>query len=125
MLYSLFVNYFPIYRDKMNSMKPEVHEKLWGREIWLVNNDLYCGKILVFKAGGKTSMHYHRIKDESMYLYSGKMLIKMEDETVPLDVGDTIHILPFQHHQLIAIEDSELIETSTTHFDSDSVRLYR
>ena len=37
--------------------------KGWGHEVIFVNNELYCGKLLVFKKGAKFSMHYHLIKD--------------------------------------------------------------
>lgn len=50
------------------------------------------------------------------------MLIRLENETIPLDVGDSIQIQRGQKHQLIAIEDSELFEVSTQHFEEDSIR---
>jgi quercetin dioxygenase-like cupin family protein len=103
-------------------MKPEVHENSWGRELWLENCPDYCGKLLIFRAGGKTSMHYHVKKLETMYLRKGKMLIRFEDHTVGLDVGEKLQIQRGEKHQLIAIEDSELIEVSTQHFEDDSVK---
>ena len=36
-------------------MEPERHEKGWGYELWIVNNNLYCGKILHFNNGKKCS----------------------------------------------------------------------
>ena len=104
-------------------MKPDIIEKSWGHEKIIDNNPEYCGKLLVFRAGGSTSMHYHAKKLETMYLQSGKMLIRMEDETIPLEVGDKIQIQRFQLHQIIAIEDSELFECSTTDAPEDSIRL--
>lgn len=104
-------------------MKPEYHEKSWGCELWIENVPEYCGKLLKFRAGGKTSFHYHRQKVETMYLAKGKVLIRMEDEVIPLAVGEKIQIVPFQLHQIEAIEDSELYEFSTQHFESDSVRI--
>lgn len=67
-------------------------------------------------------MHYHIKKQETMYLLKGKMLIRMEDSTVGLDVGDCLRIERGQKHQLVAIEDSELMEISTQHFEDDSIR---
>lgn len=67
-------------------------------------------------------MHYHVKKLETMYLHSGKMLIRFEDRTVSLEVGEKIQIQRGQKHRLIAIEDSELYEFSTQHFEEDSVR---
>jgi quercetin dioxygenase-like cupin family protein len=103
-------------------MKPEVHSKSWGAEYWIDNNDLYCGKILVFRAGGRTSMHFHKLKQETMYLRAGKMLIRMENHTVGLEPGEFLRINRGEKHQLIAIEDSELLEISTMHHEDDSYR---
>ena len=29
--------------------KGDVHKKAWGHELWIVNDDEYCGKLLVFE----------------------------------------------------------------------------
>src|SRR5262252_2427182 len=42
--------------------------KGWGREVWIVNGDLYCGKILEIRKGKRCSLHFHKIKNESFYL---------------------------------------------------------
>ena len=56
-------------------MKPDRHEKGWGYELWIVNNNLYCGKILHFDKGKKCSWHYHKIKQETFYVQKGKLKI--------------------------------------------------
>ena len=33
--------------------------KGWGKEMIITNNELYCGKILMFKKGCKFSINYH------------------------------------------------------------------
>ena len=38
---------------------PKVVDKGWGKEIWMVNNNKYCGKLLQFNQNAKFSMHYH------------------------------------------------------------------
>lgn len=103
-------------------MKPEVVIKTWGSELIIENCPEYCGKLLIFNAGGSTSMHYHVRKLETMYLAKGRMLVRFEDRAVPLEVGDKIQIQRGQKHQLIAIEDSELFECSTQDFWDDSIR---
>jgi len=50
-----------------------VHSKVWGSEVWFANNSLYCGKILNFNKGHQSSLHFHKIKDETFYLLSGKI----------------------------------------------------
>jgi len=55
--------------------------KGWGFEDWLVNKGEYCGKILFFKKDKKCSWHYHKEKDETFYIQSGKLWVgySMED----------------------------------------------
>ena len=54
-----------------------VVQKGWGYELIWSTNELYCGKIMVFeKAGNKFSMHFHKEKDESWFVNSGRFLLK-------------------------------------------------
>jgi quercetin dioxygenase-like cupin family protein len=105
--------------------------KGWGHEIIFENNELYCGKLLVFKKGCKFSMHYHMIKDETWYVQEGEFLYRWIDTetaevvTETLVVGDSVRQLPGQPHQLEALTDGTIYEVSTQHFDSDSYRLWR
>lgn len=110
--------------------KGERHEKAWGHELWIINNELYCGKLLVFKANKQFSMHYHLLKDEAWYISKGKFEYKFIDtETAELrskivKEGDCIHLMPGQPHQMLALEEGATIfEVSTQHFDSDSYRV--
>ena len=50
---------------------PSIYPKGWGHEKWIINNNLYCGKLLSFDKGKKCSFHYHKIKTETFYLQSG------------------------------------------------------
>jgi hypothetical protein len=54
----------------MNRSRQPVHtvDKGWGREVWIANGKLYCGKILEIKKGKRCSLHYHKLKTESFYL---------------------------------------------------------
>jgi quercetin dioxygenase-like cupin family protein len=108
----------------------ERHEKAWGHELWIINNEFYCGKLLVFKAHKQFSMHYHLLKDEAWYISKGKFEYKFIDtETSELKSrivkeGDCIHLMPGQPHQMLALEEGATIfEVSTQHFDSDSYRV--
>ena len=111
-------------------MKPEYHKKGWGYELWIHNDEKYCGKLLFFEKGKKCSYHYHKIKVETFYLQSGKMLIKhgmIDDMDVAFETlltpGDVFEIPLGRRHQMIALEDSELFEFSTQHFEDDSYRI--
>jgi quercetin dioxygenase-like cupin family protein len=110
--------------------KGERHEKAWGHELWIINNEFYCGKLLVFKAHKQFSMHYHLLKDEAWYISKGEFEYKFIDtETAELrskivKKGDCIHLMPGQPHQMLALtEGATIFEVSTQHFDSDSYRV--
>ena len=93
--------------------KVKVVEKPWGREIWIADEGEYGGKILEIKKGYSTSVHYHKIKKETIYVDKGKLKIKSGDEEYILNEGEAVTIRPFTVHQLIALEDVRLIEVST------------
>jgi len=110
--------------------KGEIHKKAWGHELWIINNEKYCGKLLVFKANKQFSMHYHMLKDEAWYINKGEFEYKYIDtETAELrskivKEGDCIHLIPGQPHQMLALQEGSCIfEVSTQHFDSDSYRI--
>jgi quercetin dioxygenase-like cupin family protein len=103
--------------------------KGWGHELIIYNSEKYCGKLLVFKAGCKFSMHYHLLKQETWYVNKGEFkyhwidTAKGIEHTNYLKVGDVVTQYPGMPHQLEAIEDGEIFEVSTQHFDSDSYRV--
>lgn len=119
--------------SKLPTTKPEIHEKGWGYENWIVNNEKYCGKILHFYAGKKFSLHYHKIKDETFYILSGKFKIILYDSLLDYEnkkmiekeiaPGDVVHIWPGRLHRLIALEEGKVIEFSSQHFEEDSYRV--
>ena len=95
-----------------------------------MNKQEYCGKLLFIKEGKQCSWHYHKVKDETFYLQSGKILLKFSEsddrdssEEVILSPGDSFYIPIGLRHQMFALEDSELFEFSTQHFDNDSNRV--
>tara|TARA_B100000497_G_scaffold115092_1_gene138273 strand:- start:1166 stop:1522 length:357 start_codon:yes stop_codon:yes gene_type:complete len=104
--------------------------KGWGYEKWIVNNEYYCGKILFFVKGLKCSWHYHKIKRETFYVQSGsiKIIYSFEDSMeesnyITLYKGDKFEVPVGLRHQMIALEDTELFEFSTQHYDDDSYRI--
>ena len=104
--------------------------KAWGYEKWIANKPEYCGKLLKINAGHHTSWHFHKLKDEVFYLQSGKLKVLYSDSEdinfaneVVLSPGNAFHVYRGLKHRIIALEDSELFEFSTQHFDSDSHRL--
>lgn len=99
----------------------EIVPKVWGEEHWIVNAE-YCGKKLVLKKGFRCSIHHHKVKDETFYVISGKVLLESDGKSHLLKPGDSFHILPGCKHRFTGLETSEIIEFSTHHEDSDSYR---
>ena len=106
--------------------------KGWGFEKWIVNCEEYCGKLLYIVKGKRCSWHYHKSKDEVFYVQSGKILVKYSEgddldsaNEILLSKGDNFHVYRGLRHQMLALEDTELFEFSTQHFDSDSYRIQK
>lgn len=104
--------------------------KGWGHELWIWNSPEYCGKLLYMAAGKKLSWHYHILKDETFYIQSGKVRLVYGDtddmhqaKEVILEKGQNFHVYRGLRHRLYALENSEIFEFSTQHFDSDSIRV--
>ena len=116
----------------MSSSEIKIVPKGWGYEKWIVNTDEYCGKLLHFIKGKKCSWHYHKLKDETFYIQSGKVHLFYGDtdslenaKTMILEPGDRFHVYRGLRHQMVALEDTELFEFSTQHFDDDSHRIFK
>ena len=67
-----------------HKIKPKVCKgckvpKGWGEELIIENNEMYCGKLLIFKKGCRFSMHYHLIKDETWYVDKGEFIYRWID----------------------------------------------
>ena len=113
----------------MHRLEPIQHEKKWGGETWICNNEKFCGKILTFKKGTEFSTHFHDEKEEVFYLLSGEIevtLINTDDSSkhnARIKAGEVIEIPRLVPHRIKAIKASKVIEFSTHHEESDSYRI--
>ena len=110
------------------AVEPTRVEKPWGHElIWALTDD-YCGKILFIKAGEAMSLQFHRKKDESWLVHSGRAELEMAEpgKKVPafevIGPGAAFRIQPGTVHRVKALEDTTILEVSTPQLD-DVVRL--
>lgn len=110
----------------MEEKLPRKTEKPWGFELLFALTPDYAGKLIFVKKGHRLSLQYHEKKDETMYLYQGKVLLEIEDggQMVPTTFlpGQSVRIPPHTRHRLKAIEDTTLFEVSTPELE-DVVRL--
>lgn len=101
-------------------------EKLWGTEYWVVNNESYCMKFLFVIPGRCSSLHYHKIKDETFYMERGVVFIEIGGEVMELRQGQSVRLKPGQRHKFWnekGSEEATIVEVSTRHADEDVVRL--
>ena len=111
--------------------------KPWGYELWINGqHPLYAFKEMYIQAGTKTSLQYHRFKQETNVLFNGKAALhykfnlKTENDSVlseditevELDAICSMDTTPENIHRLQAITNILLYEASTPHLD-DVVRL--
>ena len=101
-------------------------EKPWGYELHWAKTDRYVGKIIHIHAGHALSLQYHNVKDETIYLQSGRIRFELQagDSRVAREMrpGECVHIAPKTVHRMTAVEDSDIFEVSTPEID-DVVRL--
>jgi mannose-6-phosphate isomerase-like protein (cupin superfamily) len=102
-------------------------DKPWGHELIWARTDRYVGKILHVRAGEALSLQYHQVKDETLYVLAGTVILEVgEDERalerLELAPGDAIHLWPGRRHRLTARTDCDVLEVSTPELD-DVVRL--
>ena len=101
-------------------------EKPWGYELHWAKPDRYVGNLIHVNAGHALSLQYHNLKDETIYLHSGRLLFEIHqgDEIVKREMlpAERVHIAPKTVHRMTAIEDSDIFEVSTPELH-DVVRL--
>jgi mannose-6-phosphate isomerase len=108
---------------------PRKVDKPWGYEIWWARTDRYVGKILHLNKGESLSLQFHRVKDETIRLQSGRLLFETGAQgeqgslrRLEMAPGDVMHITPGMLHRMTGIEDCDILEVSTPELD-DVVRL--
>ena len=107
-------------RDATHVAKPWGYERHWAK------TDRYVGKVIHIEAGHALSLQYHNRKDETILLWSGRLLFEIrtgdEVRSWEMEPGERVHVPPGTVHRMTAIEDCDVIEVSTPELD-DVVRL--
>jgi len=113
-------------RDRYG-VTPRKVEKPWGWELVWAEADAYVGKLLFVRAGESLSLQYHEAKDESWLVQEGRARLELaavgaELEAIEIAPGDAFRFRPRTVHRVTALEDTLVVEVSTTQLD-DVVRL--
>ena len=102
-------------------------DKPWGNEFIWADTEHYVGKILHIERGESLSLQYHESKDETVMVLSGRMELEhygageTPQKTI-LEPHQPVRITAGMRHRMVAIEDTDIVEVSTTEVD-DVVRL--
>lgn len=110
------------------SFEPRRVEKPWGWELIWAHAEAYVGKILFVRAGHSLSLQFHREKDESWWVESGRAKLELGavgDAVLKIEVigpGASFRFRPGTVHRVTALEDTTILEVSTPQLD-DVVRL--
>ena len=108
--------------------EPRRVEKPWGWELVWAETPSYLGKVLFVRAGESLSLQFHREKEESWYIQSGRAKVELGDAGDAILKEEVIvapaffHFVPGTVHRISAIEDTLVYEVSTPYPD-DVVRL--
>lgn len=120
-------------------------KKPWGYEKWIADgkpNFSYALKEIFFRAPYRTSLQFHKYKEETNYVQSGKGILFYSKESIDVEAyekkqypeeslekiinqlattelipGKVVHLKPGCVHRVEAIEDLTIIEASSTHLD--------
>jgi len=108
------------------TIRPRRVEKPWGHELIWAETELYVGKILHVRAGEALSIQMHELKDETLHLLSGEMVLLAGPspdalERIKFVEGDSFRVRPHTVHMIEAVTDVDVLEASTAHLD-DVVR---
>jgi mannose-6-phosphate isomerase-like protein (cupin superfamily) len=101
--------------------------KPWGHELLWAQTERYVGKILHIKRGEALSLQYHRVKQETIMVLSGRIALEHFRDGEPPRTTELLPRQPFQidpglRHRMTALEDTDILEVSTPEID-DVVRL--
>lgn len=105
----------------------KIIEKPWGKEEVIEINERYMMKKLTMLKGHRCSLQYHKVKQETIYVLSGRLRIHSgksakELESKVYGPDESITITPFTVHRMEAVEDCVYLEASTPEME-DVVRL--
>ena len=120
-------------------------EKPWGWERWIADAEpsfRYALKQIFIRAPYKSSIQFHKDKQETNYVQKGRAILHYSAEPIDLDAylngrysedkiaqiiaslksreivpGMVFHVFPGFIHRVEAIEDLTMIEVSTTELD--------
>ncbi len=114
-------------RSQTTNISPPTRiPKPWGYELIWAHTERYVGKILYIEGGHSLSRQYHNVKDETIYVSRGELILELgQGETLSrtrVPAGQGFRVKPGLIHRFIAEETVELMEVATPEVN-DVIRL--
>lgn len=106
----------------------KIVDKPWGNEEIWAECEKYLGKIITINPGHRLSRQYHIMKEETIRVLSGKLLLETgsdnQIQSKIMEPGDVFHVNPGTIHRFCCEGDEKvlLLEVST-YYPNDVVRL--
>ena len=99
----------------------------WGREVRFAQTERYAGALVHMAAGQRLTHRYHKHRDETAYLLSGRVLLTQGEsidsmDTWEMEPGSAWRTGPGVVHAIEALEDAVMLRVSTPERE-DAVRL--
>ena len=100
----------------INVNEVKVVTKPWGHEKWIADgqpNFKYALKEIFLKAGNKSSLQFHRYKEETNFIQSGKGLLHMSDVKIDPD--------KFENNEYSKDEIAALLQSKSKNAQPNSI----
>ena len=127
MLNQIVIENYKLTEPDMNSAKPNGFKSIPKGDVAYINPESdvkFVGIIEFVPNTGSRGNHYHKQKNEILYIISGKLKATYWEPnnisnkiTVIHEKGDKITIPPLNYHAFEAIEHTTVLEITTTPFD--------
>ena len=117
------------------STAPKHENRPWGKELQWGGLPNIHGKVIDINAGCRTSLKYHTLKSEVLFVLSGRVEAYYGDERTLNDPiahpwekrellpGQSLIVQSGSPYRITALEDSRLIEIGDRRGDAKTVRL--
>lgn len=115
-------------KPTLEQFVPQIESKPWGDEIVIAQTEVYVGKILCMHAGHQGGLQFHRVRDETFYLWMGEAQVTYDDGTGKLvrhnmTAGEAFRVPPGAVHQVLALTECVFFETSSPPMPGDRVNV--
>ena len=92
----------------------------YGAVLIPIINREYAKKLVIIVKGQSHPEHFHKLKEETFIILTGKLKVILDGKTYILSPGDSLLIPRLFKHSMFAVEDTVFEEISSQHVVGDS-----